>query len=106
MGSFGSKASDVKGQHEGPSMSIQLNIDPLLNAVQRLDEGLHRYLQNKDDLQIRDGLVQRFEFTYELTHKTLKRFMSMTASSSADTDQMTFPELVRTGNALGLLSAD
>ena len=106
MGSFGSKASDVKGQHEGSSMSIQLNIEPLLNAVQRLDEGLHRYLRDKDDIQIRDGLVQRFEFTYELTHKTLKRFLSMTASSSADADQMTFSELIRTGNAQGLLSAD
>jgi nucleotidyltransferase substrate binding protein (TIGR01987 family) len=87
-------------------MSIELNIEPLLSAVQRLDEGLHRYLQNRNDIQIRDGLVQRFEFTYELTHKTLKRFLSMTASSSADTDQMTFSELIRTGHAQGLLSTD
>ena len=28
----------------------------------------------KNDI-IRDSLIQRFEFTYELTHKTLKEFM-------------------------------
>lgn len=87
-------------------MSAQLNITSLVNAVERLDEGLHRYLLDKDDIQIRDGLVQRFEFNYELTHKMLKRFVSMTASSSVDIDQMTFSELIRSGHAQGLLSTD
>jgi nucleotidyltransferase substrate binding protein (TIGR01987 family) len=87
-------------------MSAQLNIEPLSNAIQRLDEGLHRYLQNKDDIQIRDGLVQRFEFTYELTHKTLKRFMALTGANPEDIAQMAFSDLIRTGNAQGLLSKD
>jgi nucleotidyltransferase substrate binding protein (TIGR01987 family) len=87
-------------------VSAQLNIASLVNAVERLDEGLHRYLLGKDDIQIRDGLVQRFEFIYELTHKMLKRFLSMTASSSVDIDQMTFSEFIRAGHAQGLLSTD
>jgi len=87
-------------------MSAQLNIEPLSNAVQRLDEGLHRYLQNKEDIQIRDGLVQRFEFTYELTHKTLKRFMALTGANPEDIAQMAFSDLIRTGNTQGLLSKD
>ena len=49
------------------------DITPLERAIQRLDEGLERYRNDTSDLQIRDGLIQRFEFTYELSCKTLKR---------------------------------
>ena len=51
---------------------MPLDLTPLTNAVQRLDEGLARYLADTSDTQIRDGLIQRFEFTYELSHKMLK----------------------------------
>jgi hypothetical protein len=40
---------------------------PLANAVDRLREGLRRYELDRTDEQIRDGLIQRFEFTYELS---------------------------------------
>ena len=40
------------------------------NAFDRLREGILKF-DNTDDLQ-RDGLVQRFEFTFELSWKTLK----------------------------------
>ncbi|MFM8464783.1 MAG: nucleotidyltransferase substrate binding protein [Burkholderiaceae bacterium] len=51
-------------------------------------------------------MVQRFEFTYELTHKTLKRFMALTGANPEDIAQMAFSDLIRTGNAQGLLSKD
>lgn len=87
-------------------MSIQLNIQPLSKAVQRLEEGLHRYHQDIDDIQIRDGLVQRFEFTYELSHKMLKRYLELTSANPALFDQMAFADLVRSANEQGLLSRD
>ena len=39
-------------------------------AIQRLREGINKY-NGQDDLS-RDGLIQRFEFTFELAWKTLK----------------------------------
>lgn len=48
-----------------------LNLQPLARAITRLDEGWQRYLREQADEQIRDGLIQRFEFTYEISHKTL-----------------------------------
>jgi nucleotidyltransferase substrate binding protein (TIGR01987 family) len=40
------------------------------NALRRLNEGAIK-LDNSNDL-LRDGLIQRFEFTFELAWKTLK----------------------------------
>ena len=52
-----------------------IDLSPLERAVNRLSEGWIRYQLDTSDLQIRDGLIQRFEFTYEISHKTLKRYL-------------------------------
>ncbi len=88
-------------------------IDPALldtssfaKAVMRLAEGLHRYRLDISDTQIRDGLVQRFEFTYELAHKMLKRYLEAASPSPEVIDAMAFQDIVRTGNEQGLLRSD
>lgn len=88
---------------ENPLMNKMLDITPLLNAIERLDEGLKRYQQDISDIQIRDGLIQRFEFTYELSHKMLKRYLEMTSPSADTIDQMTFQDLIRSSNERHLL---
>ena len=85
---------------------MELNITPLARAVARLDEGLRRYLQDTSDEQIRDGLIQRFEFTYELSHKMLKRFLEAASANPAAFDAMDFQTLIRSGNEQGLLLGD
>ncbi|QLB13709.1 nucleotidyltransferase substrate binding protein (TIGR01987 family) [Bisgaardia hudsonensis] len=76
---------------------------PLQNIVNRLDEGLIRYQQNINDLQIRDGLIQRFEFTYEISHKILKRYLEYISPNPEIYDQMNFQDLIRSANEYGLL---
>lgn len=84
----------------------QLDITSFRNAIARLREGLVRFQQNDEDDQLRDGLIQRFEFTYEISHKMLKRFLEATSANPADYDEMTFQDLIRTGNERGLLKGD
>ncbi|EER46065.1 HI0074 family nucleotidyltransferase substrate binding protein [Actinobacillus minor NM305] len=84
----------------------KLDITPLKNVFFRLEEGLTRYQSYITDLQIRDGLIQRFEFTYELSHKMLKRYLEATAANPEEFDTMTFQDLIRTGNEKGLLLGD
>jgi len=55
------------------------------------------------DEQLRDELIQRFEFTYELSHKMLWRYRRETAASPDVTERLSFAELIRRGNAGGLL---
>ena len=85
---------------------MSLDITSLGNAVRRLREGFERHKREPTDEQIRDGLIQRFEFTYELTHKMLKRYLKETAASPDEIDRMPFADLVRSGNAQGLLRDD
>ncbi len=42
---------------------MDLDLSPLLKAIARLQEGFDRYEKDHGDIQIRDGLIQRFEFT-------------------------------------------
>jgi nucleotidyltransferase substrate binding protein (TIGR01987 family) len=79
---------------------------PFERAIQRLDEGLARYRTDTSDVQIRDGLVQRFEFTYELGHKVLKRYLEYASANPEQFDGMTFQDLIRTANEQGLLLGD
>lgn len=80
-----------------------LDLTPLANAVQRLNEGFVRYQQDTTDTQIRDGLIQRFEFTYEISHKMLKRYLESASATPAEYDDMPFADIVRSGNEQGLL---
>jgi nucleotidyltransferase substrate binding protein (TIGR01987 family) len=84
----------------------RLDIRSLEKAVDRLREGFDRYQRDITDTQIRDGLIQRFEFTYELSHKMLKRYLEATAASPEQYDAMPFPDLIRSANEQGLLLGD
>jgi nucleotidyltransferase substrate binding protein (TIGR01987 family) len=86
--------------------SNKLDLSPLHKALGRLDEGYQRYLLDVRDLQIRDGLIQRYEFTYEISHKMLKRHLEMTSPNPEIFDAMPFADLIRTGKELSILKSD
>jgi nucleotidyltransferase substrate binding protein (TIGR01987 family) len=86
--------------------SNKLDLSTLHKALGRLDEGYQRYLLDVRDLQIRDGLIQRYEFTYEISHKMLKRHLEMTSPNPEIFDAMPFADLIRTGKELSILKSD
>ena len=86
-----------------------LDFTALSAAIHQLDTSL-RYAQSplaQDDaelaLQFRLASIQAFEFTYELCHKMLKRYLETTDPNPAVLDTMTFQDLIRTGAERGLL---
>lgn len=86
-------------------MAIELSIEPLEKAIAALEVALERYAAEPDDL-IRDACIQRFEFTYELSHKMLKRFLEATSANPDEFDGLSFQDLIRTGTERGLLLGD
>ncbi len=85
---------------------MTIDISAFEKAISRLTEGLARYEQDIADEQIRDGLIRRFEFTYELSHKMLKRYLESETPSPGMYDSMPFQDLIRSGNEMGLLLGD
>jgi nucleotidyltransferase substrate binding protein (TIGR01987 family) len=85
---------------------VSLDLTKLSNAIGRLGEALALYAQDPSQTIVRDGLIQRFEFTYEIAHKTLKRALEEFSASPEQYDKMTFPSLIRSGNEQDLLRSD
>ena len=80
-----------------------LDLTSFNNAISQLEQGLAAANTDTKDQLKRDGVIQRFEYTYELSHKMLKRFLEATEASSQTIDAMSFPDLIRTASERGLL---
>lgn len=81
----------------------KLDLSSLVKVVTSLEVALAAYQKNPADLFVRDASIQRFEYTYELCHKMLKRYLELTEPNAEDIDQMQFAQLIRTGSEKGLL---
>ncbi len=78
----------------------------MANALARLKEGLAALALDPENTLLRDGVIQRFEFTYERAHKTLKRALETGSASPEQYDHMVFADLIRSSNEQGLLLGD
>lgn len=66
-------------------------VEHFCRGVQRLSEALSELDQNPDSTVIRDGVIQRFEFTFELAWKSLREYM---ADQGADMSGVVFSKQV------------
>lgn len=82
---------------------MTLDITPLTAVIQRLQSGYARCVLHPEDDQLRDGVIQRFEYTYELSHKFLGRYLMNVVASPDTLHTMAFPDVIRLGYAHGLL---
>lgn len=73
------------------------SLDPLKNAISRLEEA---FLADYNSL-IRDATIQRFEYTYELSWKTLKRYFKEFNSNDIDNAK----NIWREAGKLGLIDS-
>ena len=85
---------------------MPLDVSPLTRAVARLREGVEAYGRDPSHTLIRDGLIQRFEFTYEISYRILKRYLETISASPEQFDRMAFADLIRVANEQGLLRGD
>lgn len=46
---------------------MDIDISPLARAIARLEEAVAAYQQDTSQTLIRDGLIQRFQFTYDIS---------------------------------------
>ena len=91
---------------------MMLDFTPLNKAITQLETSLqyaNSPLAETDPglfEQLRNSVIQCYEFTYELSHKMLRRALAETAADPEQIKTMTFADLIRTGNEQKLLRSD
>lgn len=85
-------------------MTADLDLSPLRRALASLDRGCARSRLSPDDEELRDAVIQRFEFSYELCWRMLRRRLELDAPVPSDIDRLSFPDLLRAGAERGLIT--
>ena len=74
-------------------MDIQLKREQTERALASLQELVPQYLENKENIILRDAMIQRFEYSTEAFWKYLKAFLSIEHNLSANSPR----EVIRMG---------
>lgn len=83
-----------------------LDLTALENSIKRLGEVLDRYKNAKNDDVIRDSVIQRFEFTYSIALKTLRKYFIERAFIVDDVNKFSFNDMIRTASQMNLIKSD
>jgi nucleotidyltransferase substrate binding protein (TIGR01987 family) len=82
---------------------MALDLSSLEKALNGLNRALIRAGAAPEDEELRDACIQRFEYTFELSWKTLKRQLEEEVASPAEVDGYSFKQLFRVGGERGLV---
>lgn len=82
---------------------MKLDLTSLEQALAALDRGLGRAAGAPGDEELRDACIQRFEFTFELCWKMLKRRLELDLPNPHEVDAMSYRALIRVGAEQGLI---
>ncbi len=79
-----------------------LDLTSLRSALEQLQKGISEADANPTNELIRDGVIQRFEYSHELALKFIKRVLETRHGDPVD--QMSFNELLRTAGERGYIT--
>ena len=82
---------------------MTLDFTSLEKAFGSLKRAMDRSQKDEEDTEIRDACIQRFEYTYELAWKMLKRQLEVEIADKAEVDAYSKKKLFRVGAERGLI---
>ena len=82
---------------------MKLDLSSLDKALTSLDRAMIRSQKERSDKELRDAVIQRFEYTYELCWKMMKRQIEAEAATPAAIDTLSFKDLLREAAERGLI---
>lgn len=83
-----------------------LDLTSFEKALNSLFEVNEVYNSDKNNLITRDSMIQRFEYTYLLSLKMIKRYLAKSAFVFENLEGMSFNEMFRQANKMGLLRSN
>ncbi len=81
---------------------MKLDLSSFHQALASLDEALQEWARAPSSF-VKDSCIQRFEYSYELAWKMLRRQLALMAPTPIEVDQLSFQDLIRLGAERGLL---
>ena len=84
--------------------SPRLDLSSLRDALASLNRALTRWqATGRQDEELRDACIQRFEYTFELSWKMLQRRLELDLADARSVDAMSFRDLIRSGGERGFV---
>ncbi len=80
-----------------------MNLDPLEKAIGQLKSGIQQSKVDPDNELLRDGVIQRFEYTMDLSWKMIQRYLKHIAQVEESAIR-TKKDLFREAGHLGLIT--
>lgn len=78
-----------------------LDLTALKNALSQLKQGLDAAMKDPTNEVVRDGVIQRFEYSHELALRFIKRILETRHGDAVD--QMAYNDLLRTAAERGYI---
>jgi len=82
---------------------MSIDFSPLEKAISSLNRALARAIEARGDEELRDACIQRFEYTFELCWKMLKRQLEQELPNPSEVDGFSYRHLFRIGAERGLV---
>ena len=86
-------------------MDYVMDISALQNALKSLKDAYSEYNKTENEY-VRDSVIQRFEYTYALAVKFIQRYIELNIPNQEDLSTLTFNQLIRQANEMGILLND
>ena len=77
----------------------------ILTSLEKALGGLEEVLAMEKNPVVRDSSIQRFEYTYELSVKMLRRYLEMSEPASTTVDELAFKDFIRFGAEKGCITS-
>ena len=84
-------------------MAPSLDLTSLQKAVLSLESALQESGKDPENDLLRDGCIQRFEYTYELAIRMLRRQLELMAGSPTEVEHLSYRDMIRVGAEKGLI---
>lgn len=82
---------------------MSLDLTPLEKALGSLKRAIDRLAGVPADTEVRDSVIQRFEYSFELAWKMLKRQLELETANPVEVDGYSKRQLFRVGGERGLI---
>ncbi len=82
-----------------------MDISALQNVLKSLKDAYSEYNKTENEY-VRDSVIQRFEYTYALAIKFIQRYIELNIPNQEDLSTLTFNQLIRQANEMGILLND